>query len=159
MEDYAVRADIGDTRLVDRARLTHRLAAGPQLDDARVTGCGHRSWAEVGAEEHGVFVQPGDGGFRFLETEAIGHKSPARHIELPHDHGIASPTGEMEQTALERGAAFGALPNPVFVLLGSQPIEVQQHLPRGRGPGVIGDARAAPQTLWMLRVLPEVEHI
>jgi len=61
VEHHAVRADIADARLVDRARLRHRLAAAPQLDDARVTGCGHRSRTEVGAEEHRVFVQPGDG--------------------------------------------------------------------------------------------------
>src|SRR5262249_14342306 len=96
----------------------HRFATPPQLDDARVTGCGHRSWTKVGAEQHSLFVQPGDGGFRFLEPEAIGHKSAACQVELAHDHGITAAARNMKQAALERWTAFGALPPPVFALLG-----------------------------------------
>jgi len=43
------------------------------------------------------------------------------------------------------------------VLIRRQAVEIEQHLPGGRGLRVVTDAGAAPQAFVVLRVLPEVE--
>src|ERR1700756_910455 len=65
----------------------------------------------------------------------------------------------MQQTALERGRAFRALPYPVLVLVLRELIEVEEDVPARRGMGVIGNSGAPPDALGMLRVLPEVESV
>ncbi len=45
------------------------------------------------------------------------------------------------------------------MLIGGEPVEIQQELPARRGAGVVRDARAPPDSLRVLCVLPEVEDI
>jgi len=90
VEYHAIGADIACTGLEQRARVCQRLAAFPQLDNARVTRGGHRARPEVGADEHRIFIEPGDRGLGFFQPEACRDEAAGREIELPHHHRIAA---------------------------------------------------------------------
>ena len=87
----------------DNLRIRQRLAATPQLHDARIARLRERARSEVGAEKNGIRIDIGSFRFGLAERETPIHEAPHRRIEFAQDHGVAAVGRERNQTARKIG--------------------------------------------------------
>ncbi len=158
VEHDTLHTDVAVFAFVDHPGIGERLAALPQLHHARIAGGRHRAGAEIRSAQHRVLGEVAEGGFCLRQLKAVLHERLRGRIELAHHDRITAAARKMQQAMLQRGRAFRALPHPVLVLLRRQLIQVEQDVPVGRRCGVGRDAGAPPDSLGVLRVLPEVEN-
>jgi hypothetical protein len=129
----------------------------PRLDDARIARAGHRFRAELGGQEHAVAVDPADAGLGFRDDEAAGDEGFVRQVEFAHHMGVAAAARQRDQGAVAaRFQLDAAGPDPVFVFLARQCIQVEHGFPGGFRLAVLVQRGAAPDAALMAGVAPEV---
>ncbi|MNQ78590.1 hypothetical protein D3C85_935070 [compost metagenome] len=153
-------AAVGLLAAIDLGGVGQRVAALEGFDDEGIARLRHRAGTEVGGDQQGVAVQPGQAMLALGDDEAAlsgRHEGLGRQVELAHDHGVLAAVRQVDQAAgLVRRQAVGALEHPVTALGLGQGVDVQQGLPLGLGGAIAGQGRAAPDPLRVGRVLPEV---
>ena len=139
-------------------------ASLPDARLERVAGVASRAFAEVGADPHGIVVDPRDEAARFGPHEAaLAFRHEAAGLEVPfaRDVGIASPVREAHEEAAI-GRAFGgtqcvgAVPHPILAFGDVEGVDIDEGFPLGVLGAVGVEGRAAPHTALMLGVGPEI---
>ena len=149
--------DIGRLALEHGGRLAERLAAPPELDDPGIPGVGHRAGAEVRRDEDLVRTGPGHLPLRFGERESALDEAPGDEVELADDHRIRPAAGEADEGPVVAGDEHrGAREHPPLAFGAAERVEVEHHLPGGRGLAVLLERGAPPDAPRVLPVLPEV---
>ncbi|MNE10008.1 hypothetical protein D3C80_1027030 [compost metagenome] len=137
-----------------------RVAARQGFDDEGIARLGHRAGTEVGGDQQGVAVQPGQAMLAFGDDEAAlsgRHEGLGGQVELAHDHGVLAAVRQVDQAAgLVRRQAVGALEHPVLAFSFRQGVDVEQGLPLRLVAAIAVQGRAAPDALGIGRVLPEI---
>ncbi len=77
-------------RFVNRLRRVDRLAAMPDLHDARIARFRHRARSEIRGKQDRVRVEPGRVGFRDRQREAVCQERLCVRIEFAHGGGVAA---------------------------------------------------------------------
>ncbi len=135
-------------------------AAVPATDGARVSGRGQRARPGVGAEEHGVLVEPGDAGLGLRDREAAVDERPVLDVELADHDGVRAVPGQHDQGApAVRVAHRGPGPHPLLPLRRREGVDVEEDLPGGVVLAVLLGRGAPPQALRPVRVPPEVVEV
>ena len=153
------RRDVHVVRLafVDDGGALQRRAALPFLGDARITRAGHAAVAEVGVHVDGIGVLPAQAALRLGTVEPVGEELLVDQVELAGLVGVGAAARQRDQAAGVVGlAAIGAVPDPVLALGLVQRVQVQHRLPLRLRLAVLGQRGAAPDTAFVLLVLPEV---
>ena len=154
VKDGRGRQHILGPAFIQHGRLGNGRAARPRFHDPGIAGLGGAVLRR--GKEKGVIIQPGCVGLGFRQAETVHGPFARLQIELPHHHGIAATARQPDQGTAFAGRHFAAAENPVFLFRLRQGVDVQQHIPVRRLVLVIGDGRAPPEALGVLRVLPEI---
>ncbi|MNS88163.1 hypothetical protein D3C72_1221270 [compost metagenome] len=150
-------AAVGLLAAIDLGGVGQRVAALEGFDDEGIARLRHRAGTEVGGDQQGVAIQPGQAMLALGDDESALDEGLGGQVELAHDHGVLAAVRQVDQAAgLVRRQAVGALEHPVLALGLGQGVDVQQGLPLGLGGAIAGQGRAAPDPLRVGRVLPEV---
>ena len=92
-----VGGHVGRLAFVHQLRVGQRAAALPDLRDARVTRGGHRIRPEVGADEHGVDVNPAQLALGLGQLESVLDERLGFDVELARDARIGAAARQRNQ--------------------------------------------------------------
>jgi hypothetical protein len=149
--------DVAGLALEHGLCVQQRLAALPALDHAWVAGVGHRACTEVGGDEGGVGVDPGEGRLGLGQVEAAADEGPVDDIELAQDLCVGPAARQADHAApVLRAQAVRSAPHPVLAFRARQGIQVEHRLPARLRLAVLVEGGAAQQAAGVGRVLPEV---
>ena len=150
--------DVGRLALEHGGRLVERPAAPPELDDSGIARVGHRAGTEVRRDEDLVRTGPGHLPLRLGEREAaLLDEAPGDEVELADDDRIGAAAGEADESPVVAGDEHrGAREHPPLAFGATERVEVDHHLPVGRGLAVLIERGAPPDAPRVLLVLPEV---
>ena len=143
--------------LEDERRCRERRAPLPFADRPRVARGRQRTRSEVRGHEEAVFISPGHAALRLRQREPIRDERLPLKVKLADHIGIGPAPRKRHEADLIRGLEHHRpMPDPVFLLVGRQRVEIDDRLPGWIRLLVFSERRAAPEALRVRRIPPEV---
>ncbi len=135
------------------------LPARPDAGRARIARCGRHPVPKRARNKPRILVEPMGVAFGFGKHEPARDELLRAHVELPQHRCVAAAARQPHdgQRVIGRQRRC-ALPDPVLVLLGSEPVEIEEHRPFRFARPELVQRRRAPETPRMRRIFPEIEH-
>ncbi|MDR8871587.1 hypothetical protein FEP94_06342 [Burkholderia pseudomultivorans] len=152
------RADVVGLAAKHDRRVGERRAAHPAPRVIGITCRGRMRFAAIPAHVDGIAVDPADRVIaRRVDREAVVDETALHEIEFAHDDRIGAARRQRQQRAIAvRIEDRVLLEHPRLALLGAERVDVEQRFPLGPARAPVVPARAAPQSLRMQVVLPQV---